>query len=260
MWEHLLAFGFRGDPTWRHNFDGRPLLNPAEALFFWLGVGMAVWRWQRNPAYRLLLLWLCTLLLPAVLSRDYVPNTLRMIGAAPAVYLLIAVGIWEVFRFLEGRIRDSKWSGNPVFGKSETWAIPAVGVLAAGLVLVQGVITYRTYFQEWADAPEIYEAYDVGWTHLARTLNAQPFQSDTVYLIPFDGGDSNYPIHYSFHYLYQNTSPAHLIFTKRPTLPKSIESNLAGGQDFSIVKVVDWDDDSVGGIHNIDEASLHGSR
>ena len=57
VWEHLLAFGFGGDPNWRHNFAGHPMLNPLEAFFFWFGAGMAVWRWQR-PAYRLLLLWL----------------------------------------------------------------------------------------------------------------------------------------------------------------------------------------------------------
>ena len=256
VWEHLLAFGIRGDPIWRHNFDGRPLLNPAEAMFFWLGVAVAAWRWRRNSAYRLLLLWLCILLLPALLSRDIVPNTLRMIGAAPAVYLLIAVGIWEVFRFLEGRIRASTRSGFPVLQKGETWASLVGGVAVGTLVLVQGVITFRTYFTQWADAPEIYGAYDVGWTQLARTLNAQPFATDTVYLIPFGWGDSNNPIHYSFHYLYQNASPAHLISTKNPTLPKSIESNLASGQDLATVRVVDWDEDSVGGTRNIDERLL----
>ena len=50
-WDHLLAFGFRGDPSWRHNFPGKPMLNPYEAFFFWLGVGMALWRWQRRPTY-----------------------------------------------------------------------------------------------------------------------------------------------------------------------------------------------------------------
>ena len=41
VWEHLLVFGFRGDPYWRRNFDSQPMLNPWEAFFFWLGVGMA---------------------------------------------------------------------------------------------------------------------------------------------------------------------------------------------------------------------------
>ena len=74
VWAHLLAFGFRGDPNWRHNFPDQPMLNPWEAFFFWLAVGMAVWRWQRRPAYRLLLLWLGTLILPAMLAADPPPT------------------------------------------------------------------------------------------------------------------------------------------------------------------------------------------
>ena len=57
---------------------------------------MAVWKWQR-PAYRLLLLWLSVLLVPAMLSTDpggLVPNTLRMIGAVPAS--LSAYWCWHV--------------------------------------------------------------------------------------------------------------------------------------------------------------------
>ena len=46
---------------------------------------MAVWRWQGRPAYRLLLLWLGVMILPATLARDSAPNTVRMIGAVPAI-------------------------------------------------------------------------------------------------------------------------------------------------------------------------------
>ena len=102
VWAHLLAFGFRGDPNWRHNFSGQPMLNLWQAFFFWFGVGMAAWRWQR-PAYRLLLLWLGVLLLPAMLAIDPAPHFLRMTGAVPAIYLLVAVGVWEAFRFLKER-------------------------------------------------------------------------------------------------------------------------------------------------------------
>ncbi len=76
IWDHLLVFGMRGDPTWRHNFASQPLLTPWEAFFFWLGAGIAVWRW-RQAAYRLLLMWLGILLMPAVLALEagFVPNT-----------------------------------------------------------------------------------------------------------------------------------------------------------------------------------------
>ena len=253
VWEHLLVFGFRGDPVWRHNFAEQPMLNPVEAFFFWLGVGMGVWRWQRRPANRLLLLWLFILILPAMLSRDTVPNTLRMIGAAPAVYLLIGVGMWEAFRFLEERCRVLQWRANPFIPGNETRAAIAAGVVVGGLVLVQGVLTYRTYFQKWAAAPETYEAYKTKWAELARTLNAQPSAADKVYLIPVYEWDSSYSWQYSFQYLYRGTTPAPMVFMAAPNLAPKIESTLAEMESISAVKFVDWDNEIVGGDANADE-------
>ena len=137
VWEHLLAFGFRGDPTGTAQLPQPADAEPMGSVFFWLGVGMAVWRWQR-PAYRLLLLWLGVLCSGRLLLSRDPPNTVRMIGAAPAIYLLAAVGVWEAFRFLRGRF----------FLENETKAAIAVGAVVSGLILIQGVLTYRTYFQK----------------------------------------------------------------------------------------------------------------
>ncbi len=224
VWDHLLAFGFRSDPSWRHNFPGQPMLNPYETLFFWFGLGMAVWRWQR-PSYRLLLLWLGILLLPAVLSRDeVVPHFLRMIGAAPTVYLLVGVGVWEAFRLLRERY----------FRGSEIKAAIVVAAVISCLVLVQGVLTYRTYFQEWAAAPELGDAYDLEWKELARVLNAQPSNADLVYLVPI------FHSPYSFEYLYTGTAPAYLFHQAAPDLAQKVGSSLGALEDVSTVKVVKW--------------------
>ena len=235
VWEHLLAFGFRGDSNWRHNFPGQPMLNPGEALFFWFGVGMAVWRWQRRPAFRLLLLWLGVLLLPAMLSRDaFVPHFLRMIGAAPAIYLLIGVGVWEAFRLLRERRRTLPWWANRIFQENATRAALAVGVVVSGSVLLQGVLTYRTYFQQWAAAPELNEAYEVPWVDLTRVLNEQPSNADMAYLIP------NFHSDYSFEYLYQGAAPAYLFHTAMSDLAPKVGSTLAAMENVSTVQVVEW--------------------
>ncbi len=247
VWDHLLVFGFHGDPIWRHNFAGRPMLNPVEALFFWLGVGMAVWRWQRRPAYRLLLLWLFILIVPALLSKDFPPSVMRMIGAAPAVYLLIGVGMWEVYQVLEKRF----------FRQEGSRAAYAAGIVVGVLFLVQGVISYRTYFQQWAAAPETYEAYGVEWSELAQALNAQPPAVDTVYLVPGYTWFSIYFWQYTLGYLYQGTTPTRMVPVGAYDLAPAVGSTLAETEILSTVKFVDWDNDIVGGDARADAQIAH---
>ena len=237
LWEHLLAFGFKGDLRERYNFAGRPMLNPWEAFFFWFGVGVALWRWQRQPAYRLLLLWLGALLVPAMLARDVGlgPNTLRMIGAAPAVYLLIGAGMWETCRLLRDR-----WGLTRIFGGDGTRVSIALGVVVGGVVLLQGVNTYRTYFQEWAVTSEFYLAYHGEWADAAQALNAQPAPEGLVYLLPY-----RFDEHYGFEYLYYGDAPARVIRAVRPDLARRVESLLAELGEVSAVKVLDWNEEFV---------------
>ena len=184
VWEHLLLFGFRGDQRWLRNFPPLPLFNIWEASFFWLGTGIAFKRW-RQPAYRLLLIWLVALALPSILSLEIGGvRTLRLIGAVPAVYLLTGVGMWETFRFLQERSRAMQWGIGPILRANEIRGILAVSILVAGLILVQGVTTYRIYFQEWAEHREVNESYETWLGHWARQLNTQPTDAETVYPNP----------------------------------------------------------------------------
>ena len=248
-WEHLLVFGFHGDQNERYNFAGRPMLNPWEAFFFWLGAGMTIWRWQR-PAYRLILLWLGILLLPAALARDIYPgpNTLRMIGAAPAVYLLIGVGVWEAFRLL-----GTRWRSSQLLRGYRTGAVIAVAVVVSGSILAQGVHTYRTYFHEWATTPAFDRAYDAEWAEAAQVLNAQPHAEDTAYLLPYPWFDE----HYAFEYLYHGAAPAQVVHITHTTDPhdlaQTVEASLAAIENVTTVKFVDWDNDLIAGDTDGDE-------
>lgn len=244
VWNHLLAFGFRGDLFWRHNFAGQPMLNSWEAFSFWLGVCIAAWSWQR-PAYRLLLLWLGVMLVPAMLSTDKGtgfegPNTLRMIGAVPAVYILIGVAMWWSFRFLRSRCRERQWCAKIKFWGNEYAPAIAASAVVVGLILIQGGYTYRTYFGDWAAAPEVFPAYDQEWAELARVMNAQSPAAEAVYLIPFNTALQPY----GFHFLYKGAAPAHVtVATTAHNLAQKIESALASEEEFQTVNYVDWNDD-----------------
>ena len=242
VWDYLLVFGIRGDPNWRHNFAGQSMLRPWEAIFFWLGVGTALWRWKR-PAYRLLLLWLGVLLLPAMLSRDDIlPHFLRMMGATPAIYLLAAAGFWEALQFLRERRNSLRLLAMQAVGQKGNRVAVAVGLAVGGLILVQGAFAYRTYFQTWANLPEVYDANETEWAELARTLNAQPPASEVVYLLPYTISE-----HFSFQYLYEGTTPVDVISASVPYLPHELESALAALENPATVKLVDWENDRVSG-------------
>ena len=247
-WDHLLAFGWRGDPNWRHNFAGRSMLNPVEALFFWLGVGLALWRWQR-PAYRLLLLWLGVLVLPAMLSRDEnVPHFLRMMGATPAVYLLTGAGLWEACQFIWNRATVIPMPAARSLAKVRTPAAILLGGAVGGMILVKSVLTYRTYFQVWAGFPEIYRMNETEWTELAHTLNARPAGNGLVYLVPYEISEM-----FSFKYLYHGGSAADVIPAAMPYVPQEIRRTLLSSDGLAAVGFIDWKNERTGGDAGAEE-------
>ena len=228
--DYLLLFGFQGDRNQEYNFAGRPVLNAWEAVFFWTGVGMSLWRWRRPP-YRLLLIWLGVMLLPAMLSynRGFGPNSLRIIGAAPAIYLLVGVGAWEISRLLPRRF----------LAKGEVGLAISLGILAAFLVLLQGTLTYRTFFHEWVGTPNYYAAADAEIAEAAKVLNDLPPDANAVNLLPYSLSNG----HYGFDYLYRGSAPAHVIHSTMTHLPQKIESILASREELTSVRVIDWNDD-----------------
>ncbi len=233
---HLAAFGFKGDVSWRHNFGALPMLNPWEAFFFWIGVGVSLWRW-RNPACRLLLLWGAFLLLPAFIAVDYAPNTLRMLGATPAVYLVLAFGLWEAFQFAKRRM----------FPNRVTESAVALGAILTATILLQGVTSFRNFFGIWAFERGVQFAYEVPWSDFARTLDSLPTEDGEIYLVP------NSLDHPSLDYIYKGPAPV-FYFPRETTdldfLAEEIESALAAMENLTKVKVVRLNNVHIGWIGN----------
>ena len=220
VWEILSKFSFRLLAGCCSPFEHAVTLNVWEALFFWLGVAIAVWQWKRRPAHRLLLLWLGLLFLPAFLADT--KNTMRMVGAVPAIYLLVAVGVWETFQ----------WSASRKLAGVKTWP-STFGIAISVVIVIQGASTYRALFgQGMADS---FYHYDMIWPTFAQRLNARPAEKDTVYFITHQRYDA-------FDYLYQGAT---LVVRTSPDvldLDHHIEASLAEMGDVSTVKVVNWVD------------------
>ncbi len=256
-WEHILLLGFRGDQHYRYNFAGQAMLNPWQTSFFWIGVVVAAYNWQRNSATRLLLLWLGVLILPAMLAdtKGEGPNSLRIIGAAPAIYLLVGSGMWESYRFVRTRRLVMKWRGRPVLPSNDA-AFAAVGTAVVTIfILVQGVITYRSFFEEWAGNPAFDRAYHAEWTEAAEVLSERQSEEETVYIIPYPLHNEHFGSeHFGFEYLYQGAAPAHILAATTPNiLAQKVEAVLSAEGNFTSVAFVDWDNQLVGGDARAEE-------
>jgi hypothetical protein len=166
-------FGAPGDMDPRRNIPGAPALNVWQALPFYLGLLVALWhsrRLWRKDAVTLALPWigLLGLLLPGMIS-EYAPHFHRILGAAAPTALLCAIGLDALWHAI------GKWHFS-----AARWAAPA---LVALLLTMGTVISALDYFVRWANLPDLFYAFDVGFWELGQWV-AEQQSGNTLYISP----------------------------------------------------------------------------
>ena len=135
----LGMFGVSGDPEWRYNVALRPIFDPVWATFFYMGIGIALWRIKRAP-YAFTLIWLFGMLLPSILSGSDLSQH-RAVGAIGAAFMLPALALDELRVFVKTR-----------WGKM---AQLAFGLAVAAFVLFAAYSGITAYFVTWTNNPEV---------------------------------------------------------------------------------------------------------
>ncbi|MCB9422820.1 MAG: glycosyltransferase family 39 protein [Ardenticatenaceae bacterium] len=163
------VFTISGDPLESYNVPDRPIFAPAwTGILFYVGLGLALWRWRR-PIYAFVLLWLLFTLLPTVLTLS-APNFNRMVAAQVPIMFLAALPMAEAAQWLARR-----------------WRRVGIGLsLAAGLVVLgwTAVSTYHDYFFTWPAHPGTRAPLNRSITAVARYLYANPDDSPVVISSP----------------------------------------------------------------------------
>ncbi len=119
-WLIALSFSVRGDLALRQNIPGRPMLDLAQSVGFWVGTLWCAWRLRRSATARDLPVWLIATSLPSLLTAD-APQFERMVGVAAPVAMLVAIGWSEVW------VRLTRWlkTRGPAWGISLAFALGA---------------------------------------------------------------------------------------------------------------------------------------
>lgn len=153
----LQIITFEGDHQWRYNIPGQPLLSPAMAILFAVGLIIALWLlfrskhfWQRAAVF-FVLLWLLGGLSPVLVTGPELSTT-QAIGIQPVLYILPALAL---DRFLSSR-KDGRL----------TFLIPVFFVL-----ILAGTI--NDYFNNWADAPQVRVQYETSLAEAIHYLNKE---------------------------------------------------------------------------------------
>ncbi len=209
---------WRGDANLRLNLPGRPGLDAVQLILLAAGVLCAL-RSERRRALAFPLVWAGVLLLPSALS-DAAPHFGRMLGATPALAILMALGFVQL----------SNLKGGPK-AHPMRYAILALVTLALGY---STVTMARDYFITWARDPGLFTAFDVGLKQSAEYLAALPRDD----LISFSPVDRDQPI---FRYTFRDDVSRLKTFNGRRCTVYPVEPQ----QDFTHIAVVAEDKNSI---------------
>ena len=170
LWATLKMFGPFGNPgdlDPRRNLPGAPALNIWQAIPFYLGLALALWR-IRRPVMMIVLIGWVGLLLPGMITED-APHFHRVLGAAAPTALLCGLGV------------DAIWQAVKAFKMP---ILRFLGPVVAVLLLVAGTITSaQEYFVRWANLPDLFYALDVGLWDLGQWVANQQ-NGNPIYVSP----------------------------------------------------------------------------
>jgi hypothetical protein len=128
-----------GDSNALINLPNRPLLDPITAIFLFIGIGFAMWG-HRQPRYALLLIG-TAILSPIYLFSPSAPNFNNTATLLPLVGLYFGLGVQMVIHY----IPKLAWQ-----------QLVGVGIFA--LLVIHGTWTYRDFFTNWENTPQVQQA------------------------------------------------------------------------------------------------------
>ena len=165
----LLMFFSEIDQNPRHNPARLPVFDPLMAIWLALGIVVASMQW-RKPVSLFTLGWFTLFLLPAALTAEGIPHSLRALGMIPIVFALPLIAIAQVGQFLPTKAHFvAKWLPLP-------------------FLAVFGVVGLSGYFGAVDRADEFEAPFFVGYWNLAQSLK-EIDDSDTIWILPLPKGE-----------------------------------------------------------------------
>ena len=167
----LLMFTSRGDFIPRHNVPLRPVFDPLLSAFFLLGLILCLKRFRQGAEHAFVLIWLAVMILPTILAEG-APHFLRSVGVLPVAFVVPAIGLDSLWRFLENRSSFKVQSSKLVLSPVEVLKAQTVAVGAVALALVFGLgDTTVDYFGNHAASQYLSYNFETAAVDMATQAN-----------------------------------------------------------------------------------------
>ena len=162
---HLGMFNFYGDPNWRHNFAGSPMLFWPIGILFLIGFALSI------KHMKWLIAWFFVMLLPGILTYEGIPHSLRVIGVIPVVYIFAGIGGYSVYQWFNKNIKNKKL------------------LVTASIIflLMVGVCEGNKYFVKWGARPEVEGAFSSDYVEIGNYLNSLPQETQKYVIVNMPG-------------------------------------------------------------------------
>ncbi len=166
----FLLFANIPDGNLRHNPAQIPVFDPLMAGWLVLGIGLTIFFWRRLTSL-FALLWFLALAVPAILSSEGVPHSLRMIGMLPIVYVLPVTAMAWVSAWAPARLaRLARWLPLP-------------------FLIIAAAVAITSYFGAWNSLDRFRAPFRTDYADFARSIAAGD-SSQTLWVMPLFTGDA----------------------------------------------------------------------
>jgi hypothetical protein len=125
------------------------------------------------------------MLIPAVLTVETSPSSMRMLGMLPAVFIFIALALDFLWQFAPEPILATP-DIMPKFDNYKRILLSALAILAA----VQGLWQVKIYFVDFPREQKTRLAFDEPFFELGKTLPSLPKKQNNLILVNWFKGDS----------------------------------------------------------------------
>ena len=214
-------FGIQSDPNILFNPAARPAFELFTLVFFVAGILITLRHWRKVP-FLFALLWLCIMLLPAALSAQDLPHSLRAIGTLPIVYLFPAIGLDWVWECLTSR-----------------WNRSSLRYAFAGIVamcyIAMAFYTYRDYFTPTTDEYALWRAFDGRFVEMASVMTSLD-EPESVWILPLTPYDAQGPPYSVIDFLHQGTAPCRYLHLQESTVGRDLSVFCAGASRAMVIE------------------------